>query len=661
MKDSPTLCFVSNQIYPGTAGGIGHLIPQLGRRLYQAGWSLIFLLDVPPEAIAAFRTFLQAEMPPAVAYTPADLLTGLPPFESPPPAAFGSEAYYRAYRLALALQQLTASTRLDGVELADYLGQGYVILQWRNLIGGPLSNVPVWVRLHGSLELCQQVETLTDVSFDTLLQYQMERSVLAQADAWVAPADSIVTWYQTFYRLQRPAFCQPPPFYRPGAGRQHPRQINPANLRLLFYGKFQPLKGADTFVQAAVQLCAQMPQRLEFDLVGGEDAGLVHRFGSYQEKLLSLIPPVWRDRFHFHAAINPADLPDFAQRCTLAVIPSKFETFCLAAHELNWIGIPLILNDLPAFVDYFQDGQNCAKFNGTVEDLGQTITRLLTQPDEVGHWAWNADQIEADPARLYEDILSTLASPAHPTTAISTIKIDTLILPASSETIPPLTGDYVLLLEADDQLEPDFFPIIQKALGLQPNLQVLTTYSQNIPEEDYTLPYTPSLPLLLYENRLTKTGCLFKREIFERYLAHNLPQDDQETWLRLIIAGVQLEIIPLVLRRRLVAPQPLYYNELHQALSISQLIDQYPNLIPGYAPQLLKLYAFERQRAQNQLAELRRQLQATEQEWQFRYQSQHLITQRFAHLTYSNILKFVRHPGRAWRKLGWWLKLKLRK
>ncbi len=80
--------------------------------------------------------------------------------------------------------------------------------------------------------------------------------------------------------------------------------------------------------------------------------------------------------FEFLPAIDRRMLGALAQRPCAAIVPSRFETFCLAAHELRAVGLPLLVAPLPAFVDYFSEEAGALLFDGTVEGLASAILRI---------------------------------------------------------------------------------------------------------------------------------------------------------------------------------------------------------------------------------------------------------------------------------------------
>ena len=422
----PHLCFVSNEIFPGTMGGIGKLIGGLAQHLSAAGWRLTFLLAVEPEQAAIFRRHAAAHLPNATVYALDDLLADLAPDEQIPLWGFGFAHYYLSHRVALALQRICARTRVDAVEFNDYLGLGYVALKWRRLWGDAFSGVRMWVRVHGSNEVCQRADDNLSYTREQLHLFAAERYCLRHADAWICPSHGTAAWYRELYGGDTmPTATSAPAFERLGPGRSHPRTLA-LPQRLLYYGKLQHLKGADTFVRAAVLLCETSDAPIEFELVGHDVTGN-GRYVSYQRELARLIPPHWRDRFHFRGRIDARELEQVALACTLAVIPSRVETFCLAAHELNWIGIPIVLNDLPAFRDFFHDRRDCRLYDGTPEGLARVLRELLSQPDPFASWGWTASDVAAHnrDLALYQGLVEQVAPrvPAPPQEAEPLVSI----------------------------------------------------------------------------------------------------------------------------------------------------------------------------------------------------------------------------------------------
>ncbi|WP_161486092.1 glycosyltransferase family 4 protein, partial [Desulfotomaculum copahuensis] len=379
-----TVCFVSNEIWPGTGGGIGRLLGENAAQLARQGVRPLMLLDVAERQKEAFMAYAAANIPGAAVHTVDGLLTArreeMRAYGEPEagPDDFRFYYYWRAYLVDLCLQFLLDRERVDGIEFADYLGQGYVYFKMRPQRGR--TDVPAWVRLHGSAEICDAADGKELFTPDRRQLYDMERFCLACCDSWLAPSAGTVRWYADHYALEKQCLVQPPGYQCPGPGGAHPRRREPARPpRVLFYGKLQHIKGADLLVRAAVEYLSRDEPEAGF-LLAGPDMPAANG-ESTQAQLERLIPDCFRENFTFTGKIDPAELPALALACDLAVIPSRAETFCLAAHELNWIGIPLLLSDIPGLADFFRDGENCLKFNGTAEDLYRRLKQFFAGPD----------------------------------------------------------------------------------------------------------------------------------------------------------------------------------------------------------------------------------------------------------------------------------------
>ncbi|MFM7372817.1 MAG: glycosyltransferase, partial [Sphaerospermopsis kisseleviana] len=104
------------------------------------------------------------------------------------------------------------------------------------------------------------------------------------------------------------------------------------------------------------------------------------KYASSLDEIKSFIPDEFLQYFSFPGKYEAEQYLNLAQKSHLAIFASRVETFCLAAHELNWMGMPLILADIPAFKEHFKDGINACKFDGTIESLTQLLMKIIENP-----------------------------------------------------------------------------------------------------------------------------------------------------------------------------------------------------------------------------------------------------------------------------------------
>ena len=412
----PHICFVTSEITPGTGGGIGQLLGTVARQLAAAGWRTTWLLEMERPALDAFRAHASEHLPGADAVSVDDALAEAHPGEQIPLWAFQFPAYHRAWRVAHALRALCRRHRFDAIEFPDYLGLGYVALKWRRLWGDEFEGVRMLVRLHGTVDWCLAADDAPRYTAERQQLIAMERYCLRHCDGWLASAPSVAERYRGDYeRPDAPVILATPPVERVGPGRSHARRLGATPHRVLFYGKLQRLKGADTFIEAAVRLCEDGTLPVAFDVVGA-DVPDPWDGSSTRARLERGIPDELRARIVFHGHVGRERLERLAREAALAVVPSRVEAFCLAAHELNWIGVPLVLADIPAFRDFFVDGRSCRFFDGSGADLARVLSDLLRAPDPFAGWEWNAPDVAAHDrgVEVYSEALARCAAPPAP-------------------------------------------------------------------------------------------------------------------------------------------------------------------------------------------------------------------------------------------------------
>jgi glycosyltransferase involved in cell wall biosynthesis len=126
---------------------------------------------------------------------------------------------------------------------------------------------------------------------------------------------------------------------------------------------------------------------------------------------LDSIPVDLRWRFRFTGRVRRGRLGLFARqaRIRFAILPSRYETFCLAAHEAAFFGLQLILPRLPAYEAFFVDenGEHAFMFNGgSVDDLARTVRLALEVEGGAGLAKQSATTINyPDPAKLYGPLI----------------------------------------------------------------------------------------------------------------------------------------------------------------------------------------------------------------------------------------------------------------
>lgn len=623
----PSVCFVSDEIHPATKGGIGRLVLEAARELLAAGYDIHFLLVTTATDAHRFTDFARVNLPGVRVHHLDEVVAELDPAEDIPLWAIHFLPYHQSYRVAIALRYLVSRFAFDLIEFPDHRGLGFVTLKWRRLWGEPFATARIVVRLHGTYELWIKADQGENHSRQELHTFRMERYCLKHADGWLSPSTGVANWYRDAYGVAKERVAvSTPAFQQIGPGRSHPRRIQ-RPLEVLFYGKLQHLKGPDVFIRAALKVCAELPEPVRFHLVGHDVRALLGP--SYRARLEAAIPARWRDRFVFHGRITPEGLPALAGRCAVAVIPSRVETFCLAAHELNWIGVPLVLRDLPAFGDFFHDGVDCRFFgddaSGGAEALARLLSEILRAEDPFSGWTWNAPAVIASQrlTAAYEEALrwplalgTARGSATAPTVSVivpyfnaqatldatlssvlaSTHAAHEVIVVDDGSTQPEAvahfdavrarfgedgcfrflrkpngglssarnaglalaTGTYVLPLDADDLIAPEYLALAVTALERNSELAAVSCYVSYFADGrdpgdaiDYVIAYDLDPLLITLENRAGVAGSVFRRSAMPKGgYAEELPAyEDWDLWWTLAEAAAEAEVMPRLLYR----------------------------------------------------------------------------------------------------------------
>jgi len=369
------LCFVTNEILPGRRGGIGFYLEEALRMLEQEGLEACLLVSTtqvdPGRVEAHLRSVgIRAHVFGIGQYVEQAAREGLSE------AAFRSPAYAASYYVSLALEDICRRLPIRIVEFTDYGGPGFLPIR-RKRLEGAFHDQVLAVRVHGTAEVVRSCEGRRHSLLTPLVEYFAEGYAVRHADVLMASTPSVLEEYGRLYGRGGRGVVSPLPVRKLSERLLPLRAPKRPPCSVLFVGTCQKQKGPETFVEAAVRLLERGLKDVRFVLMG-RDFPTSIRYGSYEEELKRLVPARLRGSFDFRCSYYGADqLLDAAKECAFAVLPSRWEAFSLVAHELRWLGVPLVLSPIPPFEDCFVDGQDAAFFDGTVDGLASVMGRLL--------------------------------------------------------------------------------------------------------------------------------------------------------------------------------------------------------------------------------------------------------------------------------------------
>jgi len=144
--------------------------------------------------------------------------------------------------------------------------------------------------------------------------------------------------------------------------------------RILVPGRLGDLKGTDVLLEIIPRVLARHPAAI-FVLAGGVP-GNARSERKWRAKLEAMGPQV-----EMRGWLSGEGLSSAFHEATLVLLPSRCETFGLAAAEALAHGRAVIANDIPAHRELLQDGLSGVLAQGTAEAFADAIHALIEDPE----------------------------------------------------------------------------------------------------------------------------------------------------------------------------------------------------------------------------------------------------------------------------------------
>jgi D-inositol-3-phosphate glycosyltransferase len=259
-----------------------------------------------------------------------------------------------------------------------------------------------------------------------------EAELVGDADRLVAASVSEAKDLIRLYRAPRTKIC----VAQPGVDQRLFTRRDPATLSrelgvvgrqvVLFAGRLEPLKGAETLLDAV----ASLSSRAGFDdlvvLVIGDDSGDgAADSGSERDRLeRHAARRGLADRVRFLGAIPHERLGDFYALADVCVVPSRTESFGLVALEAQALGTPVVAAAVGGLREIIDDGVTGVLVEGRdPERYAEAIASVLEDPElrrsmsvearlRAGRFTWTraVDRL----ASIYQQLSARSVDPSGP-------------------------------------------------------------------------------------------------------------------------------------------------------------------------------------------------------------------------------------------------------
>lgn len=443
----PSVCFVTNELYPLGPGGIGRMLYNFAQHNAELGLPADFhflvpqtLLDARPNARdlleAAFEGIATIHVCQHLAGIPTQMAQVLARAQEHPWTTEWLYASSYSYYLGLLAAEERLGKPFDVIEFPDFGGWAQASIEAKRS-GLSFQDSLISARIHSTQGMLFGMERyINDPGHWAGIMFDAERHLLAHADLIVAHDPEVTARTARFYGLAarwegRSRLEFPPVYVNLGEGvyeradKLVPKRDPEPCQDFLFGSRLQPIKRPDLFIRAAILFLERHPDHAgAFRLVcSGWDRTFV-------DGLKSLVPEQMSEQILFFENAEERERLDWINK-SIVVVPSDYESLCLFAFEAALVGRKTILNAVcPAFGNGFRwhDGKNCLLFDGSVESLTDTMERALK---------WEpVEQVTAAPDRPYwlgELVELPARKPGIAAASVSAVDIAILCFGAQSQ------------------------------------------------------------------------------------------------------------------------------------------------------------------------------------------------------------------------------------
>jgi glycosyltransferase involved in cell wall biosynthesis len=308
------IVFITTELAPLTPGGAGAVVARLRGRLTERGDHVTVILvgdndgELPDGVVAAGSA---------------------PTFEE------------RSRIAAGALRDVASEARPDLIEIQDFDGLAFHTLAHRRDV--EVDQIPIQVRFHGPADL--MFEAIGVEPPEIAVARSMEVSSFRMADRVVVATPGIGALATDRYGLEADRVVVGTP---PIAGPRHIDLTPAPDPTLVCVARLGEVKGTHDLVAAAVPVLRDIPS-LRLVLIGEDGWSATARKPMSEWLTNELIPQDVADRIEIIGRREGAALDERIAEAWAIVIPSRFESFNLVAHEARSAGLPVIIPNLAAF------------------------------------------------------------------------------------------------------------------------------------------------------------------------------------------------------------------------------------------------------------------------------------------------------------------------
>ena len=393
-----SICFVTNELYPLSPGGIGRLMYNFANYNKEVGSNTSIHFVVPSELLAepekrqaaeaAFEDLAHLHICPSIDSLPDEFSALL---TSSVKENFNFDAHFTQsylYYKGLLQAQKDFGKTFDIIEFPDFGGWAIATIEAKRA-NRDFQETIISARIHSTQGVLYEKERFSYYPSEWHgIQIDAERHLLEHADMIIGHNQAIIDFNKSHYGFgdewSEKTIYEFPPIIddkqvASKADLLYESYLEDSETKLseadfLFSGRLQQIKRPDLFIKAAVIFLEDKPNYSgTFRLVSyGWDQ-------TYISSLHSLIPANLKQKIIF-VEDSSKEEREFYIRSSVVVVPSDYESLCLFAFEAANVDSKVILNHkcMPfAQSDRWVENENCLMFDGSATDLAEIMQKSI--------------------------------------------------------------------------------------------------------------------------------------------------------------------------------------------------------------------------------------------------------------------------------------------
>ena len=267
--------------------------------------------------------------------------------------------------------------------------------------------VPVITTLHGPWTVLKSWASLGDDHLDAAREARENRGFEA-ADGLIAPSRDVLAAVERKADVAGTPKIVLPHMLPVSGPAPVPVPENSEN-NILFIGRFDYLKGADTVLEA-FRLLSQTHPRARLTFVG-PDKGIVQPDGTllHMADALAALPDTVRARIDYKGPLDRSEVTRLRADHGVALIASRYETFGYTVLEAMSAGQAIVCTAVGGPAEMLEDGKTALLVpSGDAAAMAAALGRLVTDADLAQHLGKNGYSMlvrDFNPAKIATDTL----------------------------------------------------------------------------------------------------------------------------------------------------------------------------------------------------------------------------------------------------------------